>query len=48
MLDDLGAEVVTVTAPSTTAPTQVVDREFKRDVNAFLGGFDGPVSRSRT
>ena len=26
-------------APSTTAPAQVIDREFKRDVNAFLASF---------
>lgn len=42
-LTELGAEVVTVAAPSTTAPPQIVDREFKRDFNAFLAGFDGPV-----
>lgn len=38
-LTDLGATVTTVAAPAAVTTPQVIDREFKRDMNAFLAPF---------
>lgn len=44
-ITDLGATAVTKTI-GTAAPNQVLTREFKRDLNAYLGGLSGTPTGS--